>query len=111
MTFDELLTKISSYELTQWIAFERVNGPLGPQYSNDMLANIHEQLQAVQFILGRMSAGEDSPVPQPHKMLRAHEVLTHHPVESFETDSMDLESFTAVMQAEERITEYLPGTE
>ena len=78
MTVDQLMSRVSSFELTQWRAFEKVNGPLGRQYSDDMLANIHEQLQAIQFILGRMSAGDESPVPQPHRMPRPHEVMRDH---------------------------------
>lgn len=114
MTVNELLTRVSSYELTQWMAFERVNGPLGRQYSEDMLANIHEQLQAIQFILGRMSAGEDSPVPAPHRMLRPHEVLMPHNEQV--SDEMDLDSFVQYMESEEKVVptpekrQQLPGT-
>ncbi len=110
MTVNELLTKLSSYELSQWMAFERVNGPLGRQYGDDMAANIHEQLQAIQFILGRMSAGADSPVPAPHRVLRPHEVLSKHTVESYETEDteeMDLELFSSIMEINGRT---LPGT-
>jgi hypothetical protein len=79
MTVQEMLTKVSSYELSQWMAFEKINGPLGAQYSDDMLASIHEQLQAIQFILGRMSAGKESPVPPPHRLRRPHEVMRTPP--------------------------------
>lgn len=100
------------------MAFERVNGPLGRQYSDDMLANIHEQLQAVQFILGRMSAGEDSPVEPPHRVLRAHEVLAKRDDQDTDPDAMDLEDFTSMMENQGRVKEpveivkyeELPGT-
>lgn len=115
MTVNDLLNKVSSYELSQWMAFEKVNGPLGQQYSDDMSANIHEQLQAIQFILGRMSAGEESPVPPPHRVLRPHEVLTHKYEEVEDPDLLDMDSFTAVLTAEGRVSKEpekqpLPGT-
>lgn len=113
MTVEELLSKISSYELSEWMAFERVNGPLGQQYSDDMLANVHEQLQAIQFILGRMSAGEESPVPAPHRVLRPHEVLTHKNEEAEDPDLLDVDSFSSFMASEGKVEPekpQLPGT-
>lgn len=117
MTVNDLLNKMSSYELTEWMAFERVNGPLGQQYSDDMSANIHEQLQAIQFILGRMSAGEESPVPAPHRVLRPHEVLTRKNEEVEDPDLLDVDSFASIMSSEGKVAEskepekqLLPGT-
>jgi hypothetical protein len=81
-----------------------------------MLANVHEQLQAIQFILGRMSAGEESPIPPPHRVLRPHEVLTQKYEEDTEDpDLLDIDSFAAVMASEGKVTkepekQQLPGT-
>lgn len=120
------MTEIDSYELAQWRAFERVNGPLGHQYSDDMLANIHEQLQACQFILGRLSAGDESPVPMPHRVLRPHEVMSQQPEEIIEarTQEAEVEALKAALIYQNRIdaeksqtveelksvAQHLPGT-
>jgi hypothetical protein len=52
MTVDEMLNRISSYELTQWDAYERATGPLGGRYSDETLAAIQEQLQLTCYLLG-----------------------------------------------------------
>ncbi len=97
-----MLEKVSSYELAEWMAFEKVNGPLGSQYSDDMMANVHEQLQAIQFILGRMSAGKESPVPPPHRLRRPHEVMR----EPAEPDTRDEDAAEAAQQTySERINQ------
>lgn len=95
------MTEAGSYELAQWRAFEKRNGPLGSVYSDDMLANIHEQLQAVQFILGRMSAGDESPVPQPHKVRRPNEVFTKS-VDDFNNEAQ-AEALRAQLAYEQRM--------
>lgn len=38
MTVDELLGKVSSQELTEWMAFERLNGPIDPYERLDRAA-------------------------------------------------------------------------
>jgi len=80
------------------MAYERVSGPLGRQYSDDMLANVHEQLQVTNFILGRMASGEESPIPVPERVLRPHQISEHHEIESYETDGMDLENFGTLVE-------------
>lgn len=111
MTVDELLRKISSRELTEWAAFERINGPLGSQYGDDMLANIHEQLQAVQYIVGKMAAGEDSIVPLPHRMPRPSEVFAPDRVpDDDQDDTDDAQALQAEAVAQGRVEKQeLPG--
>lgn len=48
MTVRELLARTSSRELTEWIEFEKLNGPLGPERADfhaaliaSTLANVH----------------------------------------------------------------------
>ena len=38
MTVDELLGRISAAELTEWQAFEQVDGPLGPRRGDQLAA-------------------------------------------------------------------------
>jgi hypothetical protein len=72
MTVDEMLNRISSYELTQWDAYERATGPLGGRYSDETLAAIQEQLQLTCYLLG--AQWEENPAPQPKPWPRAAQV-------------------------------------
>lgn len=63
MTVGELLERISSSEITGWIAFERAYGPLGTAYQSEMLALIQEELQGLKWVMGK-SFGNDMPKPR-----------------------------------------------
>lgn len=69
-----LLSRISSYELSEWMAYEKAAGPLGRQYSDDMLANIHEILQSLLRLTGAQW-GDDNPVPPPLRLKRPLEIF------------------------------------
>lgn len=75
-TVTELLSGITAYELTEWEAYERAFGPLGPQYSDNALAEIHEELQKICYVLGAVNTGKDqeNPVPEPRPVPRPHEM-------------------------------------
>lgn len=124
------MKRISSYELSQWIAYERASGPLGQIYSQDMLAQIHEQLQAIQYILGAQAAGEESPVPIPFKQPRPSDIFNRSAVvyeqpslreaqEPVDPELMDIDTFNAYLDKENGVTppdpekpvQVLPGTE
>lgn len=70
----ELLARFDSLELAQWRAYEIALGPIGRQYGDGTLAAIHEQLQAVAYLLGAQ-AGDDNPVPMPQHFPRPNEVF------------------------------------
>lgn len=74
MTASELSDRISSYELTEWQAFERAYGPLGSGYSDDMLAAIHEKLQELLYLTGGLWSS-DNTVNAPQRVPRPHEVF------------------------------------
>jgi hypothetical protein len=65
---NEMLNSMSSTELTEWIAYERVAGPLGDSYTHEVLASIQEHLQ----MLLKVQTGEDGPDPKP--IPRPHEL-------------------------------------
>jgi hypothetical protein len=56
-----MLEALSSTELTEWIAYERVAGPLGPGYTHEVLCSIQEQLQ----MLLKAQTGDNGPDPKP----------------------------------------------
>lgn len=70
-----MLASVDSRELTQWLAFEREHGTL--QYSDEVLAGIHEQLQCVAHLLGAAHFTDDkhtkNPVPEPERIPRPGE--------------------------------------
>jgi hypothetical protein len=74
MTVEEMLHRMSSKELTWWMAYEKHAGPLGDVYQQDMLAHIHEAVQTNTYVEG-MQYGDNNPVPKPVQMPRPHEVL------------------------------------
>lgn len=46
------------------MAYERANGPLGDDYTAEMLASIQEQLQNVVYVTGAGFGNDDMPKPQ-----------------------------------------------
>lgn len=74
MPVSELLARTSSYELTEWMAYENAFGPLGPEYRDDMLASIHEQLQALRHLMGELWTEKDNPIPVPKKLPRPNDL-------------------------------------
>jgi hypothetical protein len=79
-TVEELLSRISSYELAEWEAYERANGPLGNDYMNEALASLHEAIQLNTFVIG-MGYGDENPVEKPIKYPRPTEVFKPPPEE------------------------------
>lgn len=75
-----MLFKISAYELSEWEAFERANGPLGNDYIHESLANLHEAIQLNTFVIG-MQYGDDNPVEKPIRYPRPDEVFKPAPEE------------------------------
>lgn len=69
-----MLENIDSRELTEWMAYEAHSGPLGDQYSNEMLASINELIQTNNRLLGA-KLGKTNPVPNPKHVPRPGELL------------------------------------
>lgn len=71
--------RISSRELTEWMAFEREEGPIGPRWRDEMLAAIHEQLQRLSHLQGAAHFTDKkhrkNPVPSPKHYPRPHEIF------------------------------------
>lgn len=62
MTVAELLSRISSWELSEWMAYEDATGPLDNRWRDDMLARIHECIQVA------FAGGEPQMLPRPHQI-------------------------------------------
>jgi hypothetical protein len=71
---------MSSYELSQWMAFERAHGPIGDEWSNEALAQIQEQLQQLSYLLSQAKFTDKThrkgPVPRPERFPRPYESVT-----------------------------------
>lgn len=63
----QLLAENSSYELREWMAYERHAGPLDNKWRDNMLAELHYLTQWSNFLLGAQCTGKDkkNPVPEP----------------------------------------------
>jgi hypothetical protein len=83
MSVKDLLASHTSYELTEWEAYERVYGFTDPKLY-DLLAAIHEEVQLTNHLLGGAhftEEGGENPVPAPTRLPRPGERL---PVEEDE---------------------------
>lgn len=74
MTKAEMLERISARELTEWAVYEMRNGPLGDQWRDDMLASLHELLQANNYLTGGAAGGKKNPAPKPKDVPRPWEI-------------------------------------
>ena len=74
-TVSELLERVDSRELTEWMAFEKAFGPLGNDYEKEALATIQDSLNALMFLTGQISYGQKNPVPEPTKFPRPHQAF------------------------------------
>lgn len=70
-----MLDSIDSYEISEWIAFERAFGPLGSGYNDRALAAIHAQITLLCGLIGKGNWGDDfdvdnlpSTIPLPDEM-------------------------------------------
>jgi len=70
-----MLSEITSREWAMWRAYEMATGPLDQDVSNEALAAIHEQLQALNYSFGQANFadkdGKDNPIPAPTDFPRA----------------------------------------
>lgn len=79
MSVRELLATHTSRELSEWQAFDSVYG-FGDEHVHDALADIHEQLQFLNHLMGAAhftpeNSPEDNPVPSPTRYPRGREAL------------------------------------
>lgn len=63
---------MSSADLTEWRAYEIINGPVGPQYEREALASIHEILQNVCRLLVAQNSKETDDIPDVVRYPRPH---------------------------------------
>lgn len=71
---EELLVTVSSHELAEWMAYERVTGPIGPDWRDNAMAAIHDQLSLLCNLTGAAHWGDDNPVKDIAKIPRPSEV-------------------------------------
>jgi hypothetical protein len=72
-----MLDEMSSREYTEWLAFERMNGPIGDTWRDEVLAGIHELIQYQNHMFGQANFTDKkhprNPVPKPERYVRPHE--------------------------------------
>jgi hypothetical protein len=82
-----MLRSMSSRELAQWAAYEKVSGPLGPQYSETTLASLYDKGQVTNYLLGAIYASwveTDNPISKPESIKRPTQVFADTPEEEAE---------------------------
>lgn len=60
-----LLATHSSHELSEWMAFEQVYGPIGMKWDREVQAQLHELAQFQNYLLGAQLSDEKTPNPAP----------------------------------------------
>lgn len=70
---------MDSVEYSQWMAFERVHGPIGGEWDKEAMANVVEQLHTVAYLLSQAHFTDKThkrgPIPKPERYPRANESL------------------------------------
>lgn len=66
---------MTSQEIAELQAYELKNGPIGGQYSEGLLANIHEMLQQIARILVAQNVEDASDVPKLQRYPRPQDVV------------------------------------
>lgn len=71
-----MLAHVGSMELSEWQAYERFAGPVGPQWRDEVLAQSNELLRVLTWLKGQEFAdpkrGKSNPVPDMLLELRCH---------------------------------------
>lgn len=65
----EMLEHVDSYEIGEWMAYERAFGPIGSDWSDAALMAIHSQLAVLNKMTGAAHFGENNPVQGDMPML------------------------------------------
>jgi hypothetical protein len=75
MPVREMLSRIDSRELTEWVAYEEEFGPVGSRYSDEILAQLKDLLHqyAYQSVGANVPSGKKNPIPEPEATVRPHE--------------------------------------
>jgi len=76
----EVLARIDSTELAEWIAFERVHGPIDSTYERVTLNEIQLQLQTLNYLFGAANftneeEGVENPIDDPVRLPLPWEML------------------------------------
>jgi hypothetical protein len=77
MSKKAFLASHSSREVAEYMAVENIIGPFGPSYEREMLAQIVEMLQSINYNAVQLQLDKDSenPVPEPRHVPRPYELL------------------------------------
>lgn len=70
-----MLEHVSSEELSEWMAYEDVFGPLDGKWRDDLLAAIHEEFQAYMYMYAgfKTPKKKKNPVSEPKRITRPWE--------------------------------------
>lgn len=91
---------MDSMEYSRWMAYERAHGPIGGEWDQELLANIQEQLQTLNYLFSQAKFTDKThrkgPIDPPKRYPRPYESAKP----SSPVDDLDLEE-----------AEWLPPTE
>jgi hypothetical protein len=67
---DKMLAEMTSEQISEWKAYELATGPLDRGYDQRALAELHEQIQLTNYLLGAANFSDkdhENPIPEPQK--------------------------------------------
>lgn len=97
-----MLNSMDSVEYSQWMAFERANGPINGEWNQEVWATVQEQLQTIAYLLSQAHFTDKThrrgPIPKPEHYPRPHE-------------SMEKSAPSVIDAVDKDEAEWLPPTE
>jgi hypothetical protein len=69
-----MLDRLTGKEITSWMAYERVNGPLDNSWRDEQLAVLLELVQQNTSVTGAVGQAKKNPAPKPKPIVRPWEM-------------------------------------
>lgn len=92
------MERISSRELSEWMAYEREDGPIGARWQDEAIAAIHEQLQRLNHLQGAAHFTDrkhkKNPVPSPKHYTRPYEIFEKDRPDRYDPEEDQLDTGT-----------------
>lgn len=91
----ETLNSMDSIEYSQWMAFERVHGPINREWDQEAMAAVLEELHTIAYLLSQAhftdKTHKKGPIEKPERYPRPNESLTKPGIVNDDVDKDEAE--------------------
>lgn len=74
-----MLGAMSSRQVSEYMAYERIHGPIGDGWLHETISQMHEQLQSINYLLSQAhftdKQHKKGPIPEPKRHPRPWEIF------------------------------------